>query len=751
MLSNSKMTEKLRGRKGGKFATPLVAAAFLLPLAVIVSVWLPEFAHFYVRPQVPSETAIAAARAVPGQDVLDEISAYRVLNPWRNGDRPEVVIAEADRMLRGTYFNGDHTQVAFKWPFDPEDLDRGPLSWRLYFAAFIVPDRLIKAYTLTGREAYFEKAVEFIKAWHTYEKSVWLPRGLFWNDHAVAERVYVLVDVWRVYRTRADFDPTVAEQILAMLDRCAKLLAKPDHFTFATNHGVMQNLALMHLGVAVPQLASAEEYFATGRRRIEQQFAFYLSPEGPVLENSAGYHRFGLGLIGMYSRYISLSGQVFPTDWLQRYVKAMDYFALLRRPDGSLPLVGDTDTKLDAAAPPALQGNPPDLHQSLGTRTDWRPSRSVALFPLSGYSIWWNGLADWPNERDLSQLLVTWSNFPGHGHQRAEDLSVLFWAAGQTWWTNVGYWSYGDPARLAAESWQGSGAPHALAEPARSIRSTAIKGFGYENDARALDLERTTEDGLRIRRQIVQATPAVWLVLDQTEDKAGRPVSTTWTTYPDVDVERRDRSDSFIFRSPNRQAALEVSVLGAPGVTVEQRRGGTEPLAGWVFDDGRPAPASALLVTHRANLDWSAVIWALNLSGIPASTAAPQLVWNDAEHWRATVSLASGQELEISRQDQVMRVGGTQFDMQLAPDTSQQRQAMRQAYSELKEEFPKFAEVPSYRTKMTYVLLVVLALQSAIYILVRRRFEEYAKALLVTVGLAWAVGAVWLHTIYFKI
>jgi hypothetical protein len=735
-------------RQATKRPKVLTGLAFAIPLLVIGSVWLPEFAHYYVRLEPLDHHAIEAARFSPAAPVLNEIGRYRVMSAWRDAAPKEQVIAEADGILRGRY-RPDQAQVTFKWPLDPDDLDRGSSAWQFHFAAFVIPDRLLKAYLLTGNEIYFEKALEFVKTWHAYEASVWLPRGLLWNDHAVAERIYVLVDLWRMYRTHKNFDPRTAEQILNMVQRCTKLLAKPDHFTFATNHGVTQNLALMHAAISIPQLPSAKYYMQVARARIEKQFRFFLSPEGPVLEHSAFYHRFGLMLIGMFTRYMALAGEPLPDDWQSQYTRAVDFLSVLRRPDGSLPLLGDTYSDIDLSGPPIFPGKPPDLAAPLDTGTDWKPFDAFSIYPLSGYSVWWNGLSGWPDERHLSQLLITWSHFPGHGHQRAQDLSVLFWASGQTWWTNTGYWSYDNRARSIAESWEGSGAPHALGEAARARRSTALKAFGQARDLRLVDVERTTEAGLRIRRQIVQASANLWLVLDETEDSMQRPITARWTTFPDVVVERLDRPHSFVLKSTSRPATLQVNFLGAVGVSVSQRSGNTLPFAGWIWSDRGATPTKAFLVSHRRNLDWSALIWSSH-DNDRFVKADPRIVWKDAENWSAKVTTASGQ-LEISRAGNTLQSEDTRLEVQHPPDISRPKVAIQEAYVTLQREFPKFVDVPAYRARVSYLLLLLLLPQTLVYFVVQRRLGRYVPMLVDAVLIAWLSAALWLHLVYFTL
>jgi len=55
---------------------------------------------------------------------------------------------------------------------------------------------------------------------------------------------------------------------------------KPDYFTFATNHGVIQNLALMHAGLAVPSSRRPWNTKPSGVTRIQKQFGFFSEPGG---------------------------------------------------------------------------------------------------------------------------------------------------------------------------------------------------------------------------------------------------------------------------------------------------------------------------------------------------------------------------------------------------------------------------------------------------------------------------------------
>ena len=90
-------------------------------------------------------------------------------------------------------------------------------------------------------------ARDMIVAWNAYRPPP-LPKGLLWNDHATAARIRVLGEFWRLdIGGVPTHRPEVGRAVLEQAARYGALLAKRGRFTFASNHGMMQNLALLQL------------------------------------------------------------------------------------------------------------------------------------------------------------------------------------------------------------------------------------------------------------------------------------------------------------------------------------------------------------------------------------------------------------------------------------------------------------------------------------------------------------------------
>ena len=133
--------------------------------------------------------------------------------------------------------------------------------WQLFVHSLGLPRVLLEAYKVDGRADFLRAAADYLVAYDAYESSGWRPGGYLWNDnwgrfvrndHAVSARVPVLVEFWRLYRRSPDYRPDVAKAVFRMAARCSYLLTHPSRFTFATNHGVMQNLATCQLSLSFP-------------------------------------------------------------------------------------------------------------------------------------------------------------------------------------------------------------------------------------------------------------------------------------------------------------------------------------------------------------------------------------------------------------------------------------------------------------------------------------------------------------------
>ena len=66
------------------------------------------------------------------------------------------------------------------------------------------------------------------------------------------------------------------------------------------------------------------------------------------------------------------------------------------------------------------------------------PTPASRLYEVAGLSVAWRGTEAWPQPQNLSQTVVTWSNFPTRAHKHADDMAIVVWAKGRTWLTNSG-------------------------------------------------------------------------------------------------------------------------------------------------------------------------------------------------------------------------------------------------------------------------------------------------------------------------
>ena len=720
-------------RYGARFALRVLAV--VLVLAVI---WLPHILHFHIDRSPPSAEITSTLSSTPDDARLDEIASITLAVSLDIS--PREIVPTARAILDGRLSAPEFLDRPIALSDYPDDFSRGSPTFQLVMASLETERILLKAYANTTLDAYLKRALERSVAFAHYEAQVRDANGFLWNDHAVAARVSVLVQLWRHIRTRTDVSDASKRAIVELALRSARLLSKPDHFTVRTNHGVMQNLALLQLTAAFPAFRETAKWRQLALERLMLQLGFYVSDEGVVLEHSAEYHELGNQLLHFALRLVDLNGLVVPARLEAAASHTQRFLTVLRRPDGSLPLIGNTKalTRRKAHAP-----------TSGAESGDTAP----ALFPLSGYAVWRDtGTQD----QTRGQVAIAWAKHDRHGHKHADEMSWHWWNGGTDWITASGYWPYGAAGFNAANGWRGSNAPHLPGEPGNSARRVTLLASASTPTLRFLALQRTGPGALVLDRQFVQLSPDQILVVDFATG-AEHGIETLWTASPDLSFRKTDAT-TVESSADMRGRHLKIQTAGDPTPELRIARGETVPFSGWVVVHRHPRSAPWLEAFQPGPESVKATLFTLQQKGTAENSATPTIAPGARpEAWSLTLDSGNSTHLRLTRQGRSLvledTANGSQNTVPLdtpAPLASRQA-ALRTAMTDAIAQYPQWRNLKHYRIKMTYLVLALFALLEIAYLIVNWRTGGWrpTKAIHITIVAGWTCAALWMHGVYF--
>ena len=710
----------MKGVQSGRFLIIRRRALAANVLGVVVAlalIWVPELRLYWAGPTQVSNDAVFLARESPSLVTLDEIGEQSLITLVEPDMRDRSRLRQlGDGVLSGNVQFAGRPAAALPFPFRAAHLDAGSLQVASMGTAYL----LLRAYTATLDQRFVDAALEETLAFNRVDAWRLVPRGLLWNDHALAARVPTLALLWSHVRRRSDLAPSAARSILELADRTGARLAKPELYNSRTNHGIMQNIGLIQLAVAFPTLPRAEYFKSVGCTRIAKQMRYYVDPEGPVLEHSAGYHEFGRELLIKAIRVFELSGCPIPPEWPQLLERVTEFSHLLQRPDRTLPVFGNTDHA------------PRTVEESVDPTQG--PVPASRLYEVAGFAVWWRGTETWPQMQSLSQTVITWSNFPSRAHKHADDMAIAVWARGRTWLTNSGYWPYGAEGFEDANGWRGSNAPHFQGESPQVVRETVLVGAGTSPSVSAIDLERRMPHGF-VRRQIVEIDGRTWIVLDSAAGAQGQLVERIWTTMPEIKV-RAAGEREFLLQSMDSTARL--TFAGPLASVPSLRLGSPVPFGGWIVRAGRPTPAPAIEVQQRA--DRAPVATVLRL-GDESAAVRVEAIEADETQWSISVESAKDGFVlrRVKNQLSIRFADGRDEHLQLAPsaDVDPRRRDIVSAYKAAALEFPGVRDLTFYRYRLTLLVVMLLAAQELVIAATRRYSQRSVPVLRGVASLAW--------------
>ncbi|PYM77953.1 MAG: hypothetical protein DME03_02155 [Candidatus Rokuibacteriota bacterium] len=597
---------------------------------------------------------VAPARFFEG--VVDDVTPHRIAQHMRESYDETVTVADAVCRLR--FDLPGHQGLTFgdpvDWHLDPIAGRRAPrvhwsrlnpldatsvgdskVTWELNRHQWLV--RLGAAYRLTGDERYAQTFAEHVGAWMRAN-----PPGVGINWTSSLEAGLRLISwCWAVFFFQGSkaLSQELFEEMLEGIRVHASRVEKYLSYYFAPNtHLTGEALALFYAGTVFPELRSARRWRALGARILMEQLERQVLPDGVYFEQSTCYQRYTVETYLHFMILAARNGVAIPPTMGERVQRLGDVLVALRRPDGSMPSIGDAD---GGWLLPLATREPDDFRGVFSTaaalfgrsdyawaagglapETAWllgadgvkafeglRPAPPAApasrLFPDGGLIVMRSGWNDDAHQLifDVGPLGCPFS--AGHGH--ADLLSIQCSVFGRPCLVDAGTYGYTAEPRWR-DFFRGTAAHSTVmvdglgqavpvgpfkwdARPrARLHHWESTEGFDAAEASH--DAYRRLADPVVHRRRVLFVKPGYWVVVDVLAGRAEHAVELRFQFAP---IEVTVGPDLWARARVSEGRGLLIKPFASASLKGEVHEGDLVRMQGWVSPDyGRRRPAPAL-------------------------------------------------------------------------------------------------------------------------------------------------------------
>jgi hypothetical protein len=532
-------------------------------------------------------------------------------------------------------------------PLDPTMVGDSKIAWELSRHQWVV--RLAQAFAVTGDGRYATAAVEAIEHWIDVNP---VGRGLNWaSSLEVGFRLIAWTWVLALLRDSTAISPAFTAKLFASIHAHASHVRKYLSYYFSPNtHLTGEALGLFYAGTMFPHFRDAADWRATGARILIEQSRIQISDDGVYFEQSTCYQRYTCEFYLHFLLLAARSGMAIPNDVPARLSRMIEFLVSMRRPDGSMPLVGDAD---DGCLMPLVRRQPddfrgvfavfvamfrrpdnaaasgepapevlwllgPDGLRQVIDSTQRRPAPIASrVFDRGGYAVMRSG---W--DRDAHQLILDVGPLgchvsSGHGHE--DLLAIQCSAFGDRVLIDPG--TYGYTAEPAWRNYFRSAAAHSTVTIDRLGQSEPSGPFGWRRRPRAVLREWITTPACDVvdaehsayahltapvmhRRRVVFVKPDFWVVIDDLTGTGSHSVELTFQCAP---LHAELTSDACRVDT-ERGSVLWILPFANVPIANEIRSGEVEPIRGWISERyGHKQPAPALVCSAHTQMPMRAI------------------------------------------------------------------------------------------------------------------------------------------------
>jgi hypothetical protein len=208
--------------------------------------------------------------------------------------------------------------------------------WELNRCNFFVT--LGRAYAATGDRSLFDAWRRIVISW--IEENPY-NIGLNWGS-SLELAIRAINWIWSsvLFSAELESDAALRERLLRALCLHGRHIEKHLSYYFSPNtHLTGEALGLLYLGTAFPALEPAARWRSTAETILEREARRQILSDGGYFERATYYHKY---TIDFYLHYLVLSARA--NEETRRIIGNMvRHLALLAGPDGTIPLLGDSD------------------------------------------------------------------------------------------------------------------------------------------------------------------------------------------------------------------------------------------------------------------------------------------------------------------------------------------------------------------------------------------------------------------------
>ncbi|HXG93564.1 MAG TPA: alginate lyase family protein [Blastocatellia bacterium] len=200
-----------------------------------------------------------------------------------------------------------------------------------------------RAYALTGDERYADEFLIQLASW--YEENP--PRfGINWKvAMEVAIRAINIIAAFEMFRLSPSMTDEAIELILKIIIAHGRFIRSNLEFSYrtASNHYLSNLTGLFALGMTMPEINESEAWVSFSAPRLIRELDRQVYRDGVNYEGSTGYHRLVLEMFALFFSISHANRIELPTESWERLEAMFDFTRHYLKPDGTAPMIGDTD------------------------------------------------------------------------------------------------------------------------------------------------------------------------------------------------------------------------------------------------------------------------------------------------------------------------------------------------------------------------------------------------------------------------